>query len=173
MSFVPREKLKLTTRADTAKPPADIKKEEKRKTVLNPRRRTETAVKEIAEKNIARNIIFLKKTELLWKGPSLVITRALDFVEVEDQEQDIFIPENDTGSAMHQDKVQILVRNGHKEGKRPEGVVLKVLERGMPSIVGTYQSSRDYGFVTVTTPSFPKIFLFPERIPWEPKTGIK
>ena len=72
-----QEKLKLTTRADTAKPPADIKKEEKRKTVLNPRRRTETAVKEIAEKNIARNIIFLKKTELLWKGPSLVITRAL------------------------------------------------------------------------------------------------
>ena len=50
-------------------------------------------------------------------------------MEVEDQEQDIFIPENDTGSAMHQDKVQILVRNGHKEGKRQEGVVLKVLER--------------------------------------------
>lgn len=77
MSFVPREKLKLTTRADTAKPPADIKKEEKRKTVLNPRRRTETAVKETAEKNTVRNSIFLKKTELLWKGLSLAITKVL------------------------------------------------------------------------------------------------
>ena len=78
MSFVPREKQKLTTRADTANLPADIKKEEKRKTVLNPRRRTETAMKEIAEKNIVKNIIFLKKTELLWKELSLAIIKGLD-----------------------------------------------------------------------------------------------
>ena len=66
------------------------------------------------------------------EGTSIGHYKGFGFVEVEDQEQDIFIPENDTGSAMHQDKVQILVRNGHKEGKRQEGVVLKVLERGMP-----------------------------------------
>lgn len=99
--------------------------------------------------------------------------KGFGFVEVEDQEQDIFIPENDTGSAMHQDKVQILVRNGHKEGKRPEGVVLKVLERGMPSIVGTYQSSRDYGFVISDNPKFPKISLLPGKIPWGQKMAIR
>ena len=82
-------------------------------------------------------------------GKTNVFNLTLDQLRKNHQEQDIFIPENDTGSAMHQDKVQILVRNGHKEGKRQEGVVLKVLERGMPSIVGTYQSSRDYGFVAV------------------------
>ena len=57
---------------------ANIKKEEKRKNVLNPRRRTVTVVKETAEKNIARNIIFLKKTELLWKELSLAIIKGLD-----------------------------------------------------------------------------------------------
>ena len=51
----------------------------------------------------------------------------------------------------------------HKEGKRPEGVVLKVLERGMPSIVGTYQSSRDYGFVISDNPKFSKDIFIPRK----------
>ena len=42
---------------------------------------------------------------------------------------------------MHQDKVRIIIRNDKKEGKRQEGVVVKVLERGMPEIVGTYPKS--------------------------------
>ena len=99
---------------------------------------------------------FSEKDGTLMEGTFIGHYKGFGFVEVEDQEQDIFIPENDTGSAMHQDKVQILVRNGHKEGKRQEGVVLKVLERGMPSIVGTYQSSRDYGFVISDNPKFSK-----------------
>ena len=92
---------------------------------------------------------FSEKDGTIMEGTFIGHYKGFGFVEVEDQEQDIFIPENDTGSAMHQDKVQILVRNGHKEGKRPEGVVLKVLERGMPSIVGTYQS-RSPGKFTFT-----------------------
>ena len=39
---------------------------------------TLTAMKEIAEKNIVKNIIFLKKTELLWKELSLAIIKGLD-----------------------------------------------------------------------------------------------
>lgn len=107
---------------------------------------------------------FSEKDGTIMEGTFIGHYKGFGFVEVEGQEQDIFIPENDTGSAMHQDKVQILVRNGHKEGKRQEGVVLKVLERGMPSIVGTYQSSRDYGFVISDNPKFPKISLFPEKL---------
>ena len=51
---------------------------------------------------------------------------------------------------MHQDKVRIIIRDGQKEGKRKEGVVVKVLERGMPEIVGTYQLNRDFGFVILS-----------------------
>lgn len=74
---------------------------------------------------------------------------------------------------MHQDKVQILVRNGHKEGKRQEGVVLKVLERGMPSIVGTYQSSRDYGFVISDNPKFSKDIFISRKNSMGAKDGDK
>ena len=72
--------------------------------------------------------------------------KGFGFVEIEGQDEDIFIPESDTGTAMHQDKVRIIIRNDKKEGKRQEGVVVKVLERGMPEIVGTYQLNRDFGF---------------------------
>ena len=116
---------------------------------------------------------FSEKDGTIMEGTFIGHYKGFGFVEVEDQEQDIFIPENDTGSAMHQDKVQILVRNGHKEGKRPEGVVLKVLERGMPSIVGTYQSSRDYGFVISDNPKFSKDIFITRKNSMGAKDGDK
>lgn len=116
---------------------------------------------------------FSEKDGTLMEGTFIGHYKGFGFVEVEDQEQDIFIPENDTGSAMHQDKVQILVRNGHKEGKRQEGVVLKVLERGMPSIVGTYQSSRDYGFVISDNPKFSKDIFISRKNSMGAKDGDK
>jgi ribonuclease R len=116
---------------------------------------------------------FSEKDGTIMEGTFIGHYKGFGFVEVEDQEQDIFIPENDTGSAMHQDKVQILVRNGHKEGKRPEGVVLKVLERGMPSIVGTYQSSRDYGFVISDNPKFSKDIFISRKNSMGAKDGDK
>ena len=116
---------------------------------------------------------FSEKDGTIMEGTFIGHYKGFGFVEVEGQEQDIFIPENDTGSAMHQDKVQILVRNGHKEGKRQEGVVLKVLERGMPSIVGTYQSSRDYGFVISDNPKFSKDIFISRKTPWEQRTETR
>ena len=116
---------------------------------------------------------FSEKDGTIMEGTFIGHYKGFGFVEVEDQEQDIFIPENDTGSAMHQDKVQILVRNGHKEGKRQEGVVLKVLERGMPSIVGTYQSSRDYGFVISDNPKFSKDIFISRKNSMGAKDGDK
>ena len=116
---------------------------------------------------------FSEKDGTIMEGTFIGHYKGFGFVEVEDQEQDIFIPESDTGSAMHQDKVQILVRNGHKEGKRPEGVVLKVLERGMPSIVGTYQSSRDYGFVISDNPKFSKDIFISRKNSMGAKDGDK
>ena len=116
---------------------------------------------------------FSEKDGTIMEGTFIGHYKGFGFVEVEDQEQDIFIPENDTGSAMHQDKVQILVRNGLKEGKRPEGVVLKVLERGMPSIVGTYQSSRDYGFVISDNPKFSKDIFITRKNSMGAKDGDK
>ena len=99
--------------------------------------------------------------------------KGFGFVEIEGQDEDIFIPESDTGTAMHQDKVRIIIRNDKKEGKRQEGVVVKVLERGMPEIVGTYQLNRDFGFVISDNPKFSKDIFIPRKEAAGIKNGDK
>ncbi|WP_195978507.1 ribonuclease R [Blautia luti] len=99
--------------------------------------------------------------------------KGFGFVEIEGQDEDIFIPESDTGTAMHQDKVRVIIRDGQKEGKRKEGVVVKVLERGMPEIVGTYQLNRDFGFVISDNPKFSKDIFIPRKEAAGIKNGDK
>ena len=99
--------------------------------------------------------------------------KGFGFVEIEGQDEDIFIPESDTGTAMHQDKVRIIIRDGQKEGKRKDGVVVKVLERGMPEIVGTYQLNRDFGFVISDNPKFSKDIFIPRKEAAGIKNGDK
>lgn len=99
--------------------------------------------------------------------------KGFGFVEIEGQAEDIFIPESDTGTAMHQDKVRIIIRDDKKEGKRQEGVVVKVLERGMPEIVGTYQLNRDFGFVISDNPKFSKDIFIPRKEAAGIKNGDK
>lgn len=99
--------------------------------------------------------------------------KGFGFVEIEGQDEDIFIPESDTGTAMHQDKVRIIIRDDKKEGKRQEGVVVKVLERGMPEIVGTYQLNRDFGFVISDNAKFSKDIFIPRKEAAGIKNGDK
>lgn len=89
--------------------------------------------------------------------------KGFGFVEIEGEEEDIFIPEEDTGTAVHHDRVKVLLKEGHKEGKRREGVITGILERGMSQVVGTYQSNRDYGFVISDNPKFSKDVFIPRK----------
>lgn len=74
--------------------------------------------------------------------------RGFGFVTVEGEPEDIFIPAPYTGGAFHKDVVRVKIsRESHGEGKRREGVVVKVLERGIKTLVGTFMKSRSFGFV--------------------------
>lgn len=99
--------------------------------------------------------------------------KGFGFVEIPEEEEDIFIPEENTGTALHQDKVRIVIKDGKKEGKRKEGIVVKVLERGMPQIVGTYQCNRDYGFVICDNPKFSKDIFISKKNSKGVKNGDK
>ena len=89
--------------------------------------------------------------------------KGFGFVEVEGEENDVFIPEDCTGTAMHQDKVRVIITKEPQEGRRREGIVVKILERGMPEIVGTYENSRDFGFVISDNPKFSKDVFIPRK----------
>lgn len=80
-------------------------------------------------------------------GTFIAHARGFGFVEVPEEEEDIYIPEEDTRGAFHGDQVQVLLKKEEKPGKRREGRIVKVLERGSREVVGTFQESAGFGFV--------------------------
>nr|WP_294530275.1 ribonuclease R [uncultured Blautia sp.] len=98
-----------------------------------------------------------------YEGTFIGHSKGFGFVETEELEDDIYIPEENTGTAMHQDRVVVVVTREPEEGKRREGAVVKILERGTTQIVGTYQNNRDYGFVLSDNPRFSKDIFIPKK----------
>jgi len=72
--------------------------------------------------------------------------KGFGFVTIEGQEQDIFIPAEKTGGAMHGDKVQVVVES-ESRGRRPEGCVVRILEHANETVIGFYQKNKKFGFV--------------------------
>lgn len=79
-------------------------------------------------------------------GTFISHAKGFGFVEIEGREEDLYVPEDKTGGAFHLDRVQVALLPGQR-GKRQEAAVVKILERGMKQIVGTYEQSQNFGFV--------------------------
>ena len=94
-----------------------------------------------------KNIKSLEKMGVIKEGVFIGNPRGFGFVETGEDEEDIFIPADSVNTALHQDKVRVLLKKEQKSGKRREGVILKILERGTAEVVGTFQREGDYGFV--------------------------
>ena len=88
--------------------------------------------------------------------------RGFGFVEIEGEEQDIFIPEDHVCGAMDGDKVQISLLPGKAEaGKRREGKIERILERAVKQVVGTFQKSKNFGFVVPDNVKFQQDIFIP------------
>ncbi|KIL50006.1 ribonuclease R [Jeotgalibacillus soli] len=59
---------------------------------------------------------------------------------------DVFIPPGESGNAMHGDTVLVRISKESSGGRR-EGTVVRIIERGVQQIVGTYTESKNFGFV--------------------------
>lgn len=111
-----------------------------------------------------KNLKSLKKMGILREGIFIGNSRGFGFVETGEDEEDIFIPADDTGTALHGDRVQVLVGRDEKQGRRREGTVVKILERGTKEIVGTFQREADYGFVLCDNQKFSKdVYISPKN----------
>lgn len=87
--------------------------------------------------------------------------KSFGFVRIEGEEEDIFISGKDINGALHNDKVQVIITAKGKDGKRKEGRVIRILERGTQTIVGTYEKSGNYGFVVPDNLRFSKDIYIP------------
>ena len=84
--------------------------------------------------------------ETILTGTFIGNAKGFGFVEVKGQTEDYYVPESKVNGAFHQDTVQIKLLPGCR-GKRQEVEVVKVLEHGLKTVVGTYQASKNFGFV--------------------------
>ena len=73
--------------------------------------------------------------------------KGFGFVTVEGMDRDVFIPEDRTGQALNGDRVQIVMENEGREGRRAEGTVIRVLEHANQEVIGYYQKNKGFGFV--------------------------
>ena len=99
--------------------------------------------------------------------------RGFGFVKIEGEEQDVFIPENAVGNAFPQDKVQIVITNEASADKRREGKILKVIERSISEVVGTYQKNKSFGFVIPDNTKISKDIFIPGEMSNGAVTGHK
>lgn len=65
----------------------------------------------------------------------------------DDQLADVFIAASDLSSAMHKDKVIVRLEKEASKDHRPEGKVIRILERAQKQVVGTFEDNRSFGFV--------------------------
>lgn len=104
------------------------------------------------------------------KGDGSVLTgvfishpKGFGFVEVEGREEDLFIPASRVHGAMHRDTVRVSLLQGQLPGKRQEAEITDIIARGFSTLVGTYQQSRNYGFVVPDNPKFACDIFIPKE----------
>lgn len=88
--------------------------------------------------------------------------KGFGFVTIEGMDDDFFIPEGCSLNACHNDTVQIeVIKNSAREGHRTEARIIKVVERSKDVIVGTYQASKNFGFVITDNSKFTSDIFIP------------
>ncbi len=97
-------------------------------------------------------------------------------------EQDLFISAENTGTAMHGDRVVARITRDQsyvraRGGGRPEGRIIRILERAHDTIVGTLQRSRNFFCVVPDDPRIPhNVYVQmppPSLLPKAPQPGDK
>ncbi|MGG3891358.1 ribonuclease R [Metabacillus fastidiosus] len=100
----------------------------------------------------------------LLKGKLIGHAKGFAFVDPEDVSlDDIFIPPTELNNAMHGDTVLVRINNRESQGSRQEGTIVRILERGVKQVVGTYTESKNFGFVIPDDKKFANDIFIPKN----------
>ena len=89
-------------------------------------------------------------------------SRGFGFVTVEGRDEDIYIPEGETGNAFLGDTVAVELMRA-QAGRREEGRIIRIVMRGMTEVVGTYENSKTFGFVRADNNKIPNDIFVPKE----------
>ena len=97
-------------------------------------------------------------------GTFLSTRRGFGFVSVEGYSDDFFIPLKDSLNAFHDDKVLIQVtKRSYARDMKSEARVVRILNRGITTLIGVYQASDGYGFVIPNNKKIADDIFIPEK----------
>jgi len=74
-------------------------------------------------------------------------SKGFAFVIPETERPDVFVPSSNLNGAMHNDRVVVKITKEVPGGKKCEGEIIRILERGNKQVIGLYEDSGNYGFV--------------------------
>src|SRR5690625_2387694 len=95
-------------------------------------------------------------------------------MHLDDEDQtDVYIHANDLASAMNRDKVLVRLEQKNGDDSRPEGVVIRILERSIHQIVGTFEDNHSFGFVIADDKRIPNDIFIPKGMTNGAVTGHK
>lgn len=99
----------------------------------------------------------------LIRGRLQMHAKGFAFLIPDDEEQrDIYIHHSDMASAMNNDKVLVRLEKKSEAGNRPEGTVIRILERAVHTVVGTFENNRSFGFVVADDKRIPNDIFIPK-----------
>jgi ribonuclease R len=93
------------------------------------------------------------------------VNQRFAYIICDNQEDDIWVKSSDLLNAVNGDRVAITVKKGRRHGARPEGKVIKVIERAKTEFVGKIDIQQRFAFVIPDSRKLHfDIFVYPEKI---------
>ncbi|WP_079710874.1 ribonuclease R [Paraliobacillus ryukyuensis] len=100
----------------------------------------------------------------LIRGRIQMHAKGFAFLLPDDEDQDdVYINHADLQSAMNNDLVLVRIDGRDEFGKRPEGVVIRIIERAATRIIGTYEDNGNFGFVIADDKRIPNDIFIPKN----------
>ena len=92
--------------------------------------------------------------------------KGFGFVKIENQEDEIYISKENSLNALNGDIVEIQILSEKSENKKEEGKIIKIIRHEKDTVVGTFQKSRNFGFVVPDDKNF-GTDIFISKSNWE------
>lgn len=77
--------------------------------------------------------------------------KGFGFVKINDSDEEVFISSDNINKALNDDEVLVKITEmndgASKTDNHSEGVIIKIIKHGKNTLVGTFQNSRNFGFV--------------------------
>ena len=119
-----------------------------------------------------KGVIILKNGDFV-KGKFIYNERGFGFVETDDDDKDIFIPPNMTFGSMTGDIVRVKITTPAEENHRAEGTIVDIIERKTKVLIGTFQKSKNYGFVVPDEKAMGTDVFISKKLRHKAKNGDK